>query len=209
MLKLRSTAAPAALIALLALAGCQKNPLLVKRSNCPAVAVPTYTGDMTLFTSGGGRDARDIDLVATITNVRATCGETASVLTTDVAYDVVARRSVAAGARTVALPVFATVVQGGNLLVSKQLGTVTIAFADGQVRAQGHGGARAGVARSETQLPAAIQARVSRKRKAGDVDAAIDPLADPEVKAALRAATFEVLVGFQLDEAGLAYNVTK
>jgi hypothetical protein len=29
------------------------------------------------------------------------------------------------------------------------------------------------------------------------------------VRAALRAASFEVLLGFQLDEAGLAYNVSK
>ena len=196
-------------LVLLALAGCQKNPLLVKRSACPAVGVPTYAGDITLFASGGRRDASDIDVVATMTNVRTTCGETPARLTTDVTYDVVARRTAAAGARTVTLPVFATLVQGGNLLVSKQVGTVSVAFADGQLRAQARGGARAEVDRAQAQLPAAIQARVSRKRKPGDVDAAIDPFADPEVKAALRAATFEVLVGFQLDEAGLAYNVTK
>ena len=34
------------------LSGCQKNLLLVKRSSCPAVAVPFYAGDVTLFTPG-------------------------------------------------------------------------------------------------------------------------------------------------------------
>jgi hypothetical protein len=58
-------------------------------------------------------------------------------------------------------------------------------------------------------LPPEIQAKVTRKRKASDLDAAVDPMADPQVRAALRAASFEVLIGFQLDEAGLAYNVSK
>jgi hypothetical protein len=34
-------------------------------------------------------------------------------------------------------------------------------------------------------------------------------MADPEVKAALRAASFEVLLGFQLDDRALAYNIAK
>ena len=50
---------------------------------------------------------------------------------------------------------------------------------------------------------------ITRKRKAGDADAAVDPLAEPEVKAAVARATFEVLVGFQLDQNQLAYNATR
>ena len=46
-------------------------------------------------------------------------------------------------------------------------------------------------------------------RKAGDVDAALDPMADPQVRAAVQAATFEMLVGFQLTEEQLAYNATR
>jgi len=93
--------------------------------------------------------------------------------------------------------------------VSKQIGAVTVAFADGQRRATVKGGATANVSRAAASLPADIQTKVARKRKAGDLDAASDPLADPEVRAALRAASFELLVGFQLGEAALAYNVTK
>lgn len=191
------------------LAGCQQNPLNIKRSVCPAVAVPTYTGDITLFKTGGQPDAANLDMIATITNVRETCTETDALLTVDVSYDVLARRLSTAGPRTVVLPVFASVVQGGNLLVSKQTGTVTVTFADGQARGSGRGTARGTVARSATTLPPEIQTKINRKRKAGQLDAATDPLADPEVKAAMRAASFEILLGFQLNEGQLGYNVTK
>ncbi len=198
-----------ALATLLVLAGCTKNPMLVKRSPCPAVAVPTYSGDVTLFVPGTQPDAANIDVVATITDLRETCTESDAILTTNVTYDVLARRNDSAGARTVSLPVFATVVQGGNLIVSKQVGAVRVDFADGQARATGKGEARADVARSATQLPADIQKQITKKRKPGDLDAASDPLADPKVKAALKAASFELLVGFQLSETALAYNIAK
>jgi hypothetical protein len=201
--------ASALLAGLVVLAGCQKNPLLVKRSPCPAVAVPTYTGDVTLFTPGTQPDAGNIDVVATITNIRDTCAESDTMLTTTVSYDVLARRNATAGARTVTFPVFATIVQGGNLIVSKQVGSVRVDFPDGASRATGKGQARADVARSATALPADVQKKISRKRKPGDFDAASDPFADPEVKAALRAASFELLVGFQLSESALAFNVAK
>ncbi|OYU14655.1 MAG: hypothetical protein CFE37_10005 [Alphaproteobacteria bacterium PA4] len=196
-------------LAATALAGCQRNPLVVKRSFCPAVAVPTYAGDTTLFRPGTAPDAVNIDVVATITNVRDTCVETATTYASDVTYDVVARRNDTAGARSLTLPVFASVVQGGNLLMSKQISSVTISFADGQARATGKGGARANISRAAASLSPETQALINRKRKATDPDAAVDPLADPTVRAAIRAASFEVLVGFQLDERGLAYNVTK
>nr|WP_310525291.1 hypothetical protein [Polymorphobacter sp.] len=201
--------AAVALFAGLFVAGCQGNPLLVKRSPCPAVAIPTYTGDVTMFKPGTTADANNIDVVAAMTNVREVCSETDVTLTTDVTYDVLATRSNASGERTVTLPVFATVVQGGNLVVSKQVAGVNVTFADGQTRATGKGRARASVSRAAASLPPEIQAKVTRKRKAGDLDAASDPLAEPEVRAAMRAASFELLVGFQLGEAALAYNVTK
>ena len=40
-------------------------------------------------------------------------------------------------------------------------------------------------------------------------DAALDPLADPQVRAAVQRATFEVLIGFQLTQDQLAYNATR
>ena len=207
MSKLRIAALVA--VAAVALAGCQRNPLVIKRAICPAVAVPIYAGDMTTFQPGTPPDANNIDVSATITNVRNTCTESPETLVTSITYDVVARRTDSRGARQVTLPVFASVVQGGNLIVSKQIGGVVLDFADGQARTVGKGGARGSVARSATALPADIQAKISRKRKAGDLDAATDPMADPLVKAALRAASFEVLIGFQLTDQALGYNVTK
>lgn len=196
-------------LGLVLLSGCQRNPLLVKRSACPAVAVPNFTGDTTLFTAGGDADARNIDVVAAITNVRETCTEAPDRLGSNITFDVLARRTSTLGPRAVTLPFFATVVQGGNLLVSKQVGAVTINFADGQMRAQASSGAHAEVDRASATLSPEMQAKVTRVRKPGDVDAATDPLADPEVKAAVRAATFEVLVGFQLNDEALAYNAAK
>ena len=205
--RLRSIAALT--LAVATLTGCNRNPLRVQRSACPAVAVPNYAGDATLFSPADSRDASAIDVVATITNVRSVCDDGAATLGTNLSFDVVARRTRAQGARTVTLPFFASVVQGGNLLVSKQVGQVTLNFADGQLRTQAAGAAHAQVARASATLDPKIQAKITRKRKAGDLDAATDPLADPEVKAAIRAITFEVLVGFQLDEAALGYNVLK
>jgi hypothetical protein len=54
-----------------------------------------------------------------------------------------------------------------------------------------------------------MQTKINRNRKPGDLEAATDPLADPEVKAAVRATTFEVLVGFRLSDDELAYNAAK
>ncbi len=191
------------------LAGCQRNPLVVKRSPCPAVAVPIYANDMTLFYPGTAPDAANVDLMATMTNVRGSCVEGAARLDSNVSYQVVARRSDAGAARQVQLPVFASVVQGGNLLVSKQIASVTVNFAAGAARGIGTGTARASVDRAAASLPAAVQRNLNRKRKARDLDASVDPMADPEVRAALRAASFELLIGFQLNEQQLAFNVTK
>ena len=201
------TAAVVAL-GLVLLSGCQRNQLLVQRSACPAVAVPNFTGDVTLL-ANGGTSAADIDVVAAITNLRGVCNDGADRLGTNVSFDVLARRASAQGTRTVTLPFFVSMVQGGNLLVSKQLGAVTISFADGQLRAQATAGAHAEVDRAASTLNAAIQKKVNRVRKPGDLDAATDPMADPEVKAAVRATTFEVLVGFQLSDEALAYNADK
>lgn len=207
----KSLTRPLVLLALsaVALAACQRNPLVVRRSPCPAVAVPVYANDLTLFQPGTAPDIGNMDLAASITNVRGSCSEGASRLVSNVTYQVVAQRSDARGARSVQLPVFASVVQGGNLLVSKQISSVTLNFADGAARAVASGSARAEVDRAATVLPDAVQRRINRKRKAGDPDAAVDPMADPEVRAAMRAASFELLVGFQLTEQQLAYNVTK
>lgn len=196
------------LMPVLLLAGCERNPLIVKRSSCPAVAVAAYTGDVTLF-RGGAPDAANVDAVATITNVRDECTETADQFVSRITYEVVARRNDAGAARQVVLPVYAAVVQAGNIINAKQLSNVTVNFAAGQDRAVAQGIATAAVSRTAAAVPQAILDRINRKRTAGMADAATDPMADPEVRAALRAASFEVLIGFQLDDRALAYNIAK
>ena len=196
----------------LLLAGCERNPLVVKRSSCPAVAVAAYAGDITLFRPGTPQNAPDVanlDAVATITNVRDDCAETAEQFVSRITYDVVARRNGAAEARQIVLPVFATVVQAGNVINAKQISNVVVNFAAGQERAVASGTATASVSRTAAAVPQAILDKINRKRRAGQVDAATDPMADPEVRAALRAASFEVVIGFQLDDRALAYNIAK
>ncbi len=183
--------------------------ITVTRSACPAVAVPAYTGDVTLFNPPSSRDARAIDVIANLTNVKHSCTDQGTDVVATANFDIFARRTNGDGARDVTLPYFSTVVQGGRAVVAKRLGTVTLRFAPGELRAQGTGTAYGYVNRAAATLSPEIQAKINRKRKAGDIDAALDPLADPDVKAAVQRASFELLVGFQLTSDQLQYNATR
>ena len=124
-------------------------------------------------------------------------------------FKVLARRTDTRGARTVTVPYFVTVLRGGTAVVSKRVGEVTLTFADGAERASAAGAGSAYIDKAEATIPADIRERITRKRKAGDADAAVDPLSQPDVKAAVARATFEVLVGFQLTQDQLTYNATR
>lgn len=200
---------------LLALAGCSQSAdidssggVSAVRSPCPAVGIPAYTGDVTLFDPPASRDARAIDVTATITNVQTNCGEGEQIVSTST-FDVQARRTNTQGAREVVLPYFASVMRGGNAVISKRVDRVTLRFADGEARATVQGTASGIVNRAAATLPEAIRKQIVRKRKPGDEDAASDPLADPTVRAAVARASFEVLIGFQLTAEQLEYNVRR
>lgn len=208
----------ATLAASAALAGCKSQGDIVVqegvgitalRTTCPAVGVPDHTGDITLFTPGSQQTADAIDVTALVTNLRATCDDSGDEVYSRATFDVQALRRDTRGARTVQLPYFATVLRGGDAVISKRLGTVTLTFADGQARAQASGTAGAVINRAEATLPPEIRLRLERTRRAGDEDAAIDPMSTPEVRAAVARATFELLIGFQLTEDQLAYNATR
>ncbi|RXZ64077.1 hypothetical protein [Pelagerythrobacter rhizovicinus] len=208
--------APIALAA--ALAGCAGEGDLVidqgvgitaVRTACPAVGVPDYTGDVTLFRTPGQPTAGNIDVTATITNLRSTCNETGERIYSEATFDVLARRTDTSEARRVELPYFSTVLRGGSAVQSKRVGTIVVDFAAGQERAQGRGVAGAFIDRGAATLPEDIRERITRRREPGDPDAALDPLADPEVRAALDRANFELLVGFQLTQDQLTYNATR
>jgi len=179
------------------------------RSACPAVAIPAATGDITLFNPEASRDASAIDVVANITNLRSTCDESGDNIVTRLTFDVHAQRRDGRGAREVVLPYFVVAVQGGTQVQSKSVSRVGLSFADGALRASSRGSATGSVTRAAVTLPASVREQITRRRKPGDPSAAIDPMADPAVREAVRRASFEMLVGFQLTQEQLAYNATR
>ena len=201
-----------------ALAGCKTTGDVVVdegvgisavRSTCPSVGIPQNTGDVTTFRVPGDTTANNIDVVAAMTNVRSQCNDAGAKVFTNVSFDVQGRRLDTRGARTVTLPFYVVVLRGGRAVISKRVGQVSLAFADGQERASANGQGGAYVDKAEATLPQDIRDRITRKRKAGQEDAAIDPLAQPDVKAAIARATFDVLVGFQLSQDQLVFNATR
>lgn len=200
------------------LAGCSREGELVLqegvgvtsvRSRCPAVGIPAYTGDITTFSQPNDKSLASMDVTATMTNLRAACDDTGAKIYSEATFDVLATRRDTGAARSVELPFFVTVLQGGNSVQSKRIGSVTVNFAAGQDRAQASGRAGAFIDAAAATLPEDVREQITRRRKPGDPDAALDPLADPEVRAAVARASFEVLVGFQLSEDQLAYNATR
>ena len=184
--------------------------VFVTRSACPIVGVPAATGDITLFNPPSSRDAAAIDVTATMTNVIGNCDDASGDrILSNVGFDVVALRRDVGPARRVVVPYFTAVVQGGTQVVSKRVGYIALDFAAGSPRAQARGQAVARVSRSAAALPADVQRTLTRRRKAGEAEAAIDPLSDPVVRAAVARATFEHLVGFQLTQEQLRYNATR
>ena len=205
-----------ALAATTLLAGCARDfeidpsgGVTVTRTACPAVGVPAHTGDVTLFDPPASRDARAIDVVATITNLQTVCNEQGAEIVSTTSFDVLARRTNTQGAREVVLPYFVTVLQGGTAVVSKRVSRVSLRFEDGQARASAQGQGSAVVNRAAATLPEDVRRQITRRRRAGDADAAIDPLSDPAIRAAVQRATFEVLIGFQLTPEQLQYNATR
>lgn len=200
-----------------ALTGCAREGELVVTqgvgitavlTSCPAVGIPDYTGDVTMF-RGEQPVASALDVTAAMTNLRSTCDESGENVYSEASFDIVAQRTDTNGARSVTLPYFVTVLRGGSAVVTKRVGEVTLNFADGQARAQASGKAGSFVNRASATLPEDIREKITRKRRPGDVDAALDPLADTEVKAAIARTRYEMLVGFQLTEDQLKYNVTR
>lgn len=199
------------------LAGCAKRGdisasgagIIQIRSACPIVAVAAHTGDVTLFDPPAGRTAEAIDVAASISSLRTSCQESGDQLVSTANFLVTALRRDPGEGRVVELPYFSTVVRGGTEVVAKRIGTVRLHFPEGSLRAQAYASASSSVDRSAAQLPPDIEQLVNRPRKAGDADAALDPLAQPRVREAIQRASFELLVGFNLTQDQLRYNITR
>jgi hypothetical protein len=168
------------------------------RSDGPIAGVPAATGDITLFNPPNSTAASAIDVTAAITDVRATCQDGATDVVSTATFTIVALRRDAGPARQVVLPYFDVALQGGSNVVAKRVGQAVLNFAPGDLHAWARVQATVRVNRGAATLPANVRQILTRPRKAGEAEAAIDPLADPAVRAAVANATFEHLVGFQL-----------
>lgn len=207
--------APALAIGALALGGCASKGEIVEggisavRSACPVVGVPAGTGDVTLFDPATSHDASAIDVVADLTNVRSACNDASEQIATTVTFQVNARRTRADAPRDVTLPFFIAMVRGGTNVTAKRVGQVAIHFDAGQARATATGQATTWVGRAAATLPQNVRDELTKKRKAGDQDAATDPLTRPEIRQAVLSASFEALVGFQLTDDQLKFNAQR
>jgi hypothetical protein len=179
------------------------------RSVCPIAGIPTGTGDVTLFNPQGSTDSRAIDVTATISQLRANCQDTGNDVVSTVTFTVTALRRDAGPARQVILPYFDVALRGGSTVAAKQVGAVALNFPAGSQHAYTRAQATIRVNRSAATLPANVRAILTRPRKAGEAEAAIDPLSEPGVREAVANATFEHLIGFQLTQDQLKYNATR
>ena len=208
----------AALVTLALLAGCRHSGDITAengggvyfvRSACPVAGVAAGTGDITLFNPPSSTDSRAIDVTATITDVRNNCQDVGNDIVSTLTFTVVALRRDAGPARQVVLPYYDVALQGGSRIVAKRIGSLALNFAAGDVHAWTRVQANIRVNRGVATLPENVRRILTRPRKAGDPTAAVDPLSDPAVRAAVANATFEHLVGFQMSQDQLRYNATR
>ena len=213
-MKLRTTA----LLAMTLLAGCRHagdvtsedgGGIYAVRSNCPIAGIPTGTGDITLFNPQGSTDSVAIDVTAAITQLHAYCQESGNDVVSTVTFTVTGLRRDAGPARQVILQYFDVALRGGSTIAAKQLGAVALNFPAGSMHATGAARASVRVNRGAAALPENVRQILTRPRKAGEAEAAIDPMAEPGVREAVAQATFEHLVGFQLTQDQLKYNATR
>ena len=208
----------AALVAITLLSGCRRAGELTPengggvyavRSACPIAGIPAGTGDITLFNPANSTDSRAIDVTASISDLRATCQETATDVVSTATFTVVGLRRDAGPARQVVLPYFDVALRGGSQIAAKQVGQAVLNFRAGDLHAWARVQATVRVNRASATLPENVRQILTRPRKAGEAEAAVDPLADPAVSKAVANATFEQLVGFQLTQDQLKYNATR
>jgi hypothetical protein len=162
-----------------------------------------------LFNPTGSTDSRAIDVTAAMTQLRSSCQDAGNDVVSTVTFTVVGLRRDAGPARRVILPYFDVALRGGGEIAAKQVGAVALDFPAGGQHATTRGQASVRVSRYAATLPANVRAILTRPRKAGQTDAAIDPLSDPGVRSAVANATFEHLVGFELSQDQLKYNATR
>ena len=204
-------------LVLAALGGCAKRGdvsssgmgIIQIRSACPIVAVAAQTGDVTLFDPPASRLIEAVDVTASISNLKSTCTEQGGQIVSNATFMVSAIRREADKERMVNLPYFSTVVQGSTQVVAKRIGTVQLYFPAGSLRSQAFATATSSVDKAAATLPPDIEQLIAKPRKSGDFDASVDPLSQPRVKEAIQRSSFELLIGFNLTQDQLRYNITR
>ncbi len=176
----------------LGLAACNTaKPLEVRRTSCPAIAVPKHTGTLTRFAQAGRFDTQDVQLVASIGQLDSNCVETDDGVRTAVSFNIVATRPAKGPAAAAQLPFFVTVVKDGETLIAKQVYGASLSFADGA----------ASSSQSQVVTVATPKIPLPPKPKKNNE---IDEFAPPP-----KPAVYELLVGFQLSDSEVVYNITK
>lgn len=209
----------AALVAVVLLSACRHagditsengGGVYAVRSDCPIAGIPTGTGDVTLFNPENSRDASAIDVTAAISQLRSTCQDTVgNDVVSTVTFTVTALRRDAGPERRVVLPYFDVALRGGTRIEAKQVGAVALDFPAGSQHAITRAQATIRVNRGAATLPVNVRTVLTRPRKAGQADAAVDPMSDPVVARAVANSTFEHLVGFEINQDQLKFNVTR
>jgi hypothetical protein len=179
------------------------------RSDCPIPGIPAGTGDITLFNPQDVTDSRAIDVTAAITDLRASCQDVGSDAISTATFTIVALRRDAGPARQVVLPYFNVALRGGQTVAAKQIGQAVLNFAAGDIHSYTRVQATVRVNRGAAALPANVREILTRPRKSGEAEAAVDPMSDPAVAKAVADATFEQLIGFQLTPGQIKYNATR
>lgn len=122
--------------AALALSACNRNPLEVTRSNCPALGIMGKANTKTIF-AGEEQTTENVAFNAIITRSRLSCVETEDV-NTEFSFDIIAWRGPAANADSLVLPYFVVVLKDNRQIITKRMYEATVNFAPGEERAGVH-----------------------------------------------------------------------
>src|SRR5687767_12964280 len=179
----------AALLTLTLLSACARRGDILEgggvyavRSACPIAGVPAGTGDITLFNPPNSTDSRAIDVTAAISDVRAVCQDVGNDVVSTVTFTVTALRRDARPARQVVIPYFNTALQGGGRVVAKRIGQGVLNFPAGGAQTWTRLQGTIRVNRGVATLPENVRRILTRERKPGEAEAAVDPLSDPAVR---------------------------
>lgn len=186
-----------AALGLVGLAACQGNPLQITRSYCPAVSILRYAETATLLKPDAAAGTADsLDVTAQFSQATGECKPDKGKLTVPTSVRVTAVRRDAAAERTVELPLFVAVTRNNEAVLSKQVIPVQLRFAAGSRQAQ-----------ASASYTAVVDEAAARKAAAPLQATARDNDGRRIVEARVTAAPYEVVWGFQLSNADVAYNL--